>query len=344
MPFDLPELIDAAIARQINVMRYEAHLRRRIARMIEESAVEIIARLMAAEDLTAFGKARLDALLADIVEVIATDYTGVKGVMREQLHDFAWDEARWVGVTVGAATPTKEVLARLVDDTMIQGAPSAAWWDRMSGDAQFRFKAAIRQGVIQGESNSTIVARLRRERGALGEVAVSRRNAEALVRTSIQTVASTARMDVLKLNPDVVAGVMQISTLDNRTTDICIAYDGGTWDLEGKAIRGTTLPFNGGPPRHWNCRSTLVPVTKTYKELGLDVPDRGDSNRASSDGPIAATTKFADWLAGKSATFQDDLLGRGRAELWRKGKISLQQLLDFKGRPLTLAQLRKKYE
>jgi len=37
------------------------------------------------------------------------------------------------------------------------------------------------------------------------------------------------------------------------------------------------------------------------------------------------------------------VLGSGRAQLWRDGKLTLEQLLDLSGNPLTLAQLRAKY-
>jgi SPP1 gp7 family putative phage head morphogenesis protein len=342
-------LADAVIARQVGIFRFDAHLRRRIASMLEATAMEVIARLSDAENLTTFSKTRLEALLREIGSLIATDYKSASEYMAKQLGDLAADEARWLASTIESMAdvplkvPPRSVLAALATETMIQGAPSAAWWARQSGDAVFRFKAAIRQGMVQGEGIAAIVARIRRDRGALGEIAVVRRNAEALVRTSVMTVSAAARTAMLKDNADIIKGQQQLSTLDNRTTDICIAYDGASWDLEGKPINGTKLPFNGGPPRHWNCRSTLVPITKSYKELGLDVPERSESNRASMDGQVARNLSFADWLKAKPAEFQDDLLGRGRAELWRSGRITLQQLLDFRGNSLTLAQLRKRY-
>ena len=39
----------------------------------------------------------------------------------------------------------------------------------------------------------------------------------------------------------------------------------------------------------------------------------------------------------------DEQLGAGRAQLWREGKITLKDLLDGKGRELTLDELRDKY-
>lgn len=37
------------------------------------------------------------------------------------------------------------------------------------------------------------------------------------------------------------------------------------------------------------------------------------------------------------------MLGKGRADLFREGKISLNQLLDGQGRELTLKELQQKY-
>lgn len=93
-----------------------------------------------------------------------------------------------------------------------------------------------------------------------------------------------------------------------------------------------------------NCRSLMVPTTKTYKELGLDVPEFRASTKAATGGPVSSALSFDDFLKRKGDKFADDLLGKGRADLWRSGTITLSALLDQSGRPLTLAQLRAKYQ
>jgi len=167
----------------------------------------------------------------------------------------------------------------------------------------------------------------------------------ALVQTSVQTAANNARLAVFKRNADVLEGVQQISTLDTHTTEICIAYDHMSWDLDGNPINGTTLPFNGGPPRHWNCRSVLIPLTKSWEDLGAeDMKDQmPEGTRASMDGQVSEKLTYEDWLRGKSESEQDKVLGAGKAALWRAGKINATQLLDQSGRPLTLEQLQQRY-
>ena len=61
------------------------------------------------------------------------------------------------------------------------------------------------------------------------------------------------------------------------------------------------------------------------------------------DGQVAADLTFGDWLKGKPVEFADEMLGKGRAQLWRDGKITLQDLLNAQGQPLTLKQLRERY-
>jgi hypothetical protein len=61
-------------------------------------------------------------------------------------------------------------------------------------------------------------------------------------------VANESRMATFKKNDDIIEGVRQVSTLDSNTTDICMAYDGAEFDLEGEPINGTDLPYEGGVP------------------------------------------------------------------------------------------------
>jgi hypothetical protein len=119
---------------------------------------------------------------------------------------------------------------------------------------------------------------------------------------------------------------------------ICIAYSNCEWDLEGNPINGTTLPFNGGPPRHFNCRSLLVGISKNATLRNRQ------GNRASDEGPIDRKISFDDFLKRKSNTYVDEMLGKGRADLWRSGSITLKDLVNGQGRPLTLKELQAKFE
>jgi SPP1 gp7 family putative phage head morphogenesis protein len=340
------ELIaDALIAQGVDLIRLEGGYNRAALRLLKDMERELVEKL-ADREITSYSRQRLLDFLAEARSVIARTYVAMRaevdlqGVAQVQAGAVGGAIQGVIGDRLTVAVPAVQTMRSLVSDLLIQGAPSADWWSRQAGDTQFRFANAIRQGIAQGETNAQIVARIRKGSGAMGPIVeTSRRNAEALVRTSVQTVANATRLEVFKANDSVLAGVRQISTLDGRTSDTCIAYSGAEWDTDGNPINGTKLPFNGGPPRHWNCRSVLTPIVKPLPGL----PEFRPSERASADGPVRADVTFAEWLAGKSKGFQDDLLGSGRAQLWRDDKITLQQLLDQRGRPLTLEQLRAKY-
>jgi hypothetical protein len=87
----------------------------------------------------------------------------------------------------------------------------------------------------------------------------------------------------------------------------------------------------------------LVPVTKTFKDLGIDLPEPPTGKRAiAGEGPISAKKDFDDCLKRKGKKFQDEVLGPGRADLWRRGVITLRDLVDGAGNELTIKQIKKK--
>ena len=236
------------------------------------------------------------------------------------------------------------VTASIASGIVIEGATLLEWTRRNSRQTQQAVMDQVRLSLEAGES--TIQATTRITGGVVagvevpGVMSTSRRNAEALVRTAMAEVVNKAALQSFQEMNDVVKAIQQISTLDSRTSDICIAYSGQVWDVNTlEPVDPSTLPFNGGPPRHFNCRSRLVPVMKSLEELGIDGTEVPLAARASMDGQVPGDITFDGFLKRKSKTFQDNLLGPGRARLWRSGKITLSQLVDFRGNPLTLDQL-----
>lgn len=144
-----------------------------------------------------------------------------------------------------------------------------------------------------------------------GIMKATKAQASALAATSISAVTNEAALASFQANSDVIKAFVQLSTLDNKTSDICVAYSGQMWDINTlQSIPfppgAPTLPFNGGPPRHFNCRSRLRPVTKSFKELGLDIEEFPVSTRASMDGQVPADISFSDFLKSKPTSFAED--------------------------------------
>lgn len=342
-------IADEILAHAIDLFRVEASSQQQILRLITELRRELTA-LLQQEDLTAFTKARTEQLLRQASAVIDGYYAKIEGesviaskAVGEVQAKHVVSVLNDVLVHVEASLPTETFLARLVTNALIEGSPASAWWSRQSLDTGFRFANAVRAGLAAGETNADIVRRVAGGRGQVGVLDVSLRNARSLVHTAVQTVANAARRETFRKNADVIQGIRQLSTLDGRTTPVCIGYSGAEWDLDGKPINGTKLPYGNGVPRHWGCRSVEVPITKTFRELGIDLDEAPETMRAASGGPVSSNITFDEWLSRRTVEQQDEQLGAGRAQLWRAGKISLAQLLDLQGNPMSVRQLQAKY-
>lgn len=345
---NLSDKIAAAIVdHSIDLLRLADGMSAQTAALLRDLFVDIFGRTLA-KDLTSYSAARLGALLRDVTKLIAEAYGNIDDLVGGSLAEFAKAEAEiisritntQVGIDLTSPTLPSGTLEKLAEDLLIQGAPSREWWARQSKDLTFRFANTVRVGMASSETTDQIVRRLK----AQNLLTTAQDRARALVHTSVQTVANQSRLAVFQANADVIASVEQISTLDSHTTDICIAYDHQNWDLQGEPIAPSTLPFEGGPPRHFNCRSVLIPITKSWDELtGVKVGDVDQATRASMDGQVSSKLSFSNWLAGKSVAQQNAILGVGKAELWRNGKISLTDLVDQRGNALTLEELRNKH-
>lgn len=137
-------------------------------------------------------------------------------------------------------------------------------------------------------------------------------------------------------DPTYVAGGLIV-----HNCNICAARADKAWSVD-HAPQGHSIAW-ATPPVHFNDRCVIVPETKTWRELGIDMPEPPPGMRASRDGPVPASTTFAQFLERKGAAFQDEVLGPGRAQLWRDGSISLADLVNGRGNPISLADLLAKY-
>jgi len=152
-----------------------------------------------------------------------------------------------------------------------------------------------------------------------------------MVRTAINHTVTAAREIYYEQNDDIVKGVQWVSTLDGRTSAICRARDGEVYP-QGKGPR---------PPAHIGCRSATVPVIKSLRELGLDVDDVPESTRASMNGQVSGSETYQTWLKKQPAAFQDDVLGKTKGQLFRKGGVTLDRFVDRNGVELNLDDLQK---
>lgn len=339
-------LLDSTVAHQVGLQRYSAATVRKIVALLNRTDDDIVAQI-ARMDPTAvkgtYARRRLEKLL-EALEALSDEATqAATSALTDDLRDLSSYEAAYQTAMIAAAvpirldivTPTDTQLWAAVNSRPFQGRLLKEWVSDYSEGARKRLRDAIRTGFVEGE---TIDQMIRRVRGTAanqyrdGVLETTRRGAEALVRTSVNHTANAARSQLYVQNDDLVKGVRWVATLDSRTTLVCASRDGHVY------------PPDSGPrpPAHINCRSTTVPVLKSWKELGISLPEAPEGTRASMDGQVPASQTYDTWLRGRSAEFQDEVLGVTKAKLFRDGGLTLDRFVDRAGNELTLDQLRKK--
>lgn len=347
-----PDLTNQSIRQQVLLERVKAGENTRIDAFLRQQDTRL-REILTRGSLTAVQRDRVEALLREVrtaLEAMHRDYSEALLKRLDALGETVADietrslAAALEGVDI-ATPPTAAALRAAVTAAplSVRGAgggmllePFIAGWASASIE---RVEGVIRRGYFEGRTTEQIVRDVRGTKAANyrdGILEVSRRNARTVVHTTVQHVATTARVQTMQGNADVVKGYRWISTLDSRTSEQCMALDQREFEFGEGPV----------PPAHPNCRSTIVPVTKTFRELGIDLPEVGEGTRASVEGQVPASLSYFEWLKQQPAGFVEEALGAARAELFLKGGLSADEFATLQlGRnfqPLSIEEMRAK--
>lgn len=331
-------LLDAGLKHQIYVQRYAGGQVKDLVKYLSDAQAQILRQL---EGVTTLEQSRsLNRKLETITKLQTEALEKLSEGLTKNSAEFAEYEADFAVRTLNAAAaaevtlPASEQLRALVTQAPMQLAVSGKAGSvaqsltidqaaaRFAGDKATEIKRALQRGVVQGATVQSLT------RDIVSVTNRHKRQAEALVRTSINHISSEARSAVHRANDDILKGEEYVAVLDGRTTIGCAALD------------GKILGFDEPPqtPRHWNCRSLRVPVLQDrFQEGGLE----GQRAAVGSDGPkqVSAKRTYGGWLKDQSPEFQIQVLGKERAALFRAGKLNLDQFVDSNGNPISLKQL-----
>ncbi len=349
-------LYTSTIKHQIGLFRLANAQVFQIAKLLDEVDKDLAAQIAkrAAAGKSGFTSLRLEAMLKEIRGVTIEAYRLLEKRLREDLLDLADYEATWqqqalasaLPINVSFLRPTREQLQAAVFDTHMVGSTLT---QEVSQIAANRFKAiqgAVRLGFVEGQTIPQIVARVVGSAEEAGVLSVTRAQAASLVRTSVNHVATSARMRLLKANQDVVNGYLYTATLDGRTTARCASLDGKTFKLGEGPL----------PPQHFGCRSCISPLTKGYEELGLkkkELDALPPATRASMNGQVPESQRFSQFLRARDAagdtqfveTWFRSHLGRNADDLLATFRanpaLDIDKLVTASGDPITLHGLAK---
>ncbi|MGE0470731.1 MAG: phage minor head protein [Nitrospira sp.] len=365
----LAEIIaDRFVGYQVKLMRLEAGERRKVLRALRALEKDVLAQLSASDidQKSTLQQQRLNSLMHTVERAIASAYEDIAAAHDATLSETAEVVSEHtVGVTNAVikvpllSTGVPQVaLEALAKDDLVEGRPAHDWWQDQGRRFASRFRHIMRQGIVAGATMGDLLRKVRGTRESRfqdGLMRITTREAEALIRTSLLSVANAARYETLKANQDVVKGHMWQATLDPNTCPTCGVLAGQSWDFEGNPLEGTKQDFPGPPPRHFGCRCTLISVLKSWEQLQREAKqdttlgkklDRleskiGKGTQASMTGQVPADLTYTQWLNKRTESEQKEILGVGKWKLWKNGTITLSDLVDQTGRPLTLKELKE---
>lgn len=321
------------------VKKFETYLRRADSHVRDQ---------LTRKELTTYGRSRLEEFLGRVGGKLLEIYKAFSDRMQSDLVDIAQYEAAFEGrslakaLLIDAVMPADSLLRAAINTQPLQVAgvdggkllkPFLSGWTRTESD---RVTNAIRMGVVQGQTNAEITQAIRgtaAQNFTDGVLAVTNRSARAVVQTAVQHVATTARMETLKANAEVVPGYRIVATLDRKTSVQCRSLDGREYEMGKGPV----------PPFHIHCRTTITPITRLSALFGQGATRAAVG--AGGGGQVSASLSYYQWLKTLPAAFQDAALGPVRGKLFRDGGLTAERFaalqLDKNFKPLTLDQLKE---
>lgn len=199
--------------------------------------------------------------------------------------------ARWNRVPVEAVENMLGALTR--------GSPLSKLLDGFGNTASKQIGDALLEGVALGYNPRKVAAKIRQELGG------NLTRALRISRTEVLRAYRTASLTNYQANADVVKGWRWLATPDERTCMACIALDGREFALDKSFF-----------PGHVNCRCTAEPLTISYQDMGLNVKESGQGRELARD-----------WFGTLSGAQQQAMMGKGKYEAYKAGKIGLDDFI-----------------
>lgn len=359
MPTVNQQLADESVAHAISLDKYKAGVLRRIIALLNRSDSQLVEELgKALERLPpeSFKVERLEALLDEVRQVNATAYAQVTEVLQTDLTQLSDYEVNWQQKLLETVIPEPVLvrfpLVRISAEQVyaaamarpFQGRLLKDWASTVEADRMVKVRNAVSTGYLEGKTTDQIIRSVRGTKVngyADGFLERPRQDLATVIRSAVSHTASVARENLYQANSDILAAEDWTSTLDTKTSEPCRIRDKLPYTVGTHQPIGHKVPWLQGPGRlHFNCRSTSSPRTKSWSELGIPIDEMTGKQRASMDGAVPADMNYSQWLARQSPERQAEVLGPQRYQMYKEGRIGLDQLYSPTGEALTIKQLK----
>lgn len=288
-------------------------------------------------------KAELNTLIKGIEATQMSNYEAATAALFLQLEELSLEELEFETEALNKITKTElfkqpkaqsayaESLARPVNaygDTIKVAMANFAQTETARTSQSIRRSWANKVSISDAVKD---VAQVRSGKVIAGSFKTTQRSVKSTINTVTQHISVVAKESVYGANSRYVPKYEWISTLDNKTSEICRSLDGREFEVEKGPL----------PPAHTFCRSSIAPsLDPEFDFLSKD------ATRSSKFGPVDADLNYYDWLRAQSAEFQDTVIGPTRGKLLRDGGLTSEQFqrlnLSKTFRPLTIDQMRQK--
>lgn len=215
-----------------------------------------------------------------------------------------------IGVRLGTPVLSEVEVERLAYAPM-NGATWPTRFKRLAREASRAIHDQVAAAVLEGWSTD----RLARE--VAGEVGGNEYRARLIARTELQRVANQAYDRAIGAFGDLVSGHELQAAWENTCLE-CGVLDGRVYSRDESR---PSLPI------HPRCACTYVPVTRTWRELGIPIDECELPGRVLAGyRRVAPGVHWRTWIREQPADYQRRILGPTRMKLLKQGKIKMDAL------------------
>lgn len=213
---------------------------------------------------------------------------------------YAQKSMQTAGVDTLLADMDPDVMRAIIAGTDY-GTPLDVLMSQVADDTLVAARAALVTGVTTGKGIPWIRRRF------LQAMDAPRWRAETIARTESQRAFRAATQAGFQENAEHLEGWVWTAALDSRTCPACVVMHG--------TVHAVTEILDGHP----NCRCVMVPRTPDWDDIlgpGHGLPDTRPSIQSGKD-----------WLEGQDDDVQRAILGPGKWQAWKDGKITLDDVV-----------------
>lgn len=211
-------------------------------------------------------------------------------------------------------------------------------WSNIGKNERLRIELAIRKGIAEGQTEKAIADTI-----AKSTFGITKSQARGLVITATTSVYAQADHEVYKANEKALTGWQYVAVLDSRTTPLCSHRDGTIYPISDTEHL---------PPAHWHCRSTTIPIVKSYDQLATlegiaqirkrNLQKLTPKQVAFYDGQSPLKESYNEWLQRQPTDVQIKHLGdTSKLELFRSGQLTVDKFTSPSGATVGIKELRK---